>query len=62
MQSVRKYQRFAAQCLEQARATTDPRLKAFLAEMAREWQRVVEDVRSQRVKQDLRSAVEDPGD
>jgi hypothetical protein len=33
-----------------------------LAEMAQEWQRIVEDVRSQRVKQDLRSAVEDPGD
>jgi len=43
MQSVRKYQRFAARCLEQARATTDPRLKAFLAEMAQEWQRVVEE-------------------
>ena len=33
MQRARKYQRFAARCLEEARATTDPRLKAFLAEM-----------------------------
>jgi hypothetical protein len=62
MQSVRKYQRFAARCLEEARATTDPRVKAFLAEMAQEWQRIVEDVRSQRVKQPSPSAVEDPGD
>jgi hypothetical protein len=62
MQRVGKYQRFAARCLEEARATTDPGLKALLAEMAQEWQRVAEDVRSQRVEQDLQSAVEDPGD
>jgi hypothetical protein len=62
MQRVNKYRRFAAQCLEQARATTEPRLKAFFAEMAQEWQRLAEDVSSQRVKQDLGSAVEDPGD
>jgi hypothetical protein len=62
MQSVRKYQRFVARWLEQARATIDPRLKAFLAEMAQGWERVVEDVRSQRVKQASRSAVQDPGD
>ena len=37
MQPARKYQRFAARCLEEARATTDPRLKAFLAELAQEW-------------------------
>src|SRR5262249_1700723 len=55
MQQVKKYQRFAALCLEQARATTDHRLKAFLAEMAQEWQRLVEDVKGQKVKQDFRS-------
>lgn len=58
----RKYQRFAARCLEQARATTDPRLKALLAEMAQEWQRLAEDVEGQKVKQDFRSPIEDPGD
>ena len=44
MQRARKYQRFAARCLEEARATTDPRLKAFLGELAKEWQRLVEAV------------------
>jgi hypothetical protein len=62
MQQVKKYQRFAALCLEQARSTTDPRLKAFLAEMAQEWQRLAEDVKGQKVKQDFRSPTEDPGD
>ena len=38
---ARRYQRFAARCLEEARGTTDPRLKAFLAEMAQEWQRAL---------------------
>jgi hypothetical protein len=44
MQPARRYQQFAARCLEEARATTDPRLKAFLGEMAKEWQRLVEAV------------------
>jgi hypothetical protein len=48
MQRARKYQRFAARCLEEARATTDPRLKAFLAEMVREWQRLVEEAKDER--------------
>jgi hypothetical protein len=34
MQRLRKYQGFAARCLQEARSTTDPRLKAFFAEMA----------------------------
>ena len=62
MQRVRKYQRFAARCLEQARITIDPGLKAFLAEMAQEWQRLAEEVKSQKVKQDFRGPEEDPGD
>ena len=41
MQRLRKYQRFAARCLQEARATADPRLRALLADMAQEWQRLV---------------------
>jgi hypothetical protein len=29
MQRLRKYQQFAARCLQEARSATDPRLKAF---------------------------------
>jgi len=43
MQRLRKYQEFAARCLQEARSTTDPRLKALLGEMAQEWQKLVEE-------------------
>jgi hypothetical protein len=43
MQRLRKYQQFAARCLQEARSTTDPRLKAFWAEMAQEWQTLVDE-------------------
>jgi hypothetical protein len=43
MQRLRKYQEFAARCLHEARLTTDPRLKAFWAEMAQEWQTLVDE-------------------
>jgi hypothetical protein len=62
MQRTRKYQRFAARCLEEARGTTDPRLKTLLAEMAQEWQRLVEEAKGQKVKQDTPGPEEDPGD
>jgi hypothetical protein len=35
--------------------------KRFLAEMAQEWQRLVEDVKGQKVNQDFRSPMEVPG-
>jgi hypothetical protein len=57
-----KVSAFAARCLEEARATTDPRLKAFLAEMVREWQRLVEEAKDERGKLDFRGPEEDPGD
>ena len=62
MQRPGKYQRFAARCLEEARVTIDPRLKALFAEMAQEWQRLVEEAKGQKVKQDFRGPEEDPGD
>jgi hypothetical protein len=43
MMSVAKdCQRYAAQCLQDARTTVDPRQKVFLVEMAQAWQRLAE--------------------
>jgi hypothetical protein len=38
MTTTAKYHRFAVRCLEEARNTTDARLKVFLIEMAQAWQ------------------------
>jgi hypothetical protein len=62
MQRLRTYQRFAARCLEEARSTIDPRLKAFLGEMAQEWQRLAETVKSEKNEQNFRGPEADPGD
>jgi len=40
MTAAKDYQRFATRCLEEARLTTDSRLKGFLVEMAQAWQRL----------------------
>jgi hypothetical protein len=61
MQHVRRYRRFAARCLEEARGTIDPRLKAFLGEMAQEWQRLAEQAKSE-VNGNFRGPEADPGD
>jgi hypothetical protein len=62
MQRVKRYQRFAARCLEEARVTIDPRLKAFLAEMAQEWQRLVEEANGAKALPKIRGPEVDPGD
>ena len=62
MQHSRKYRRFAARCLEEARGTIDPRLKAFLAEMAQEWQRLAEQVKGVVGEHHLTGRGVDPGD
>jgi hypothetical protein len=62
MQYARKYQRFAARCLQEASATTDPRLKMLLVEMAQEWQRFAEDAKAEKSEQQFRSPKTDPGD
>jgi hypothetical protein len=43
IQRIRRYQQFAARCLQEARSTTDLRLKALFGEMAQEWQRLVDE-------------------
>ena len=62
MQRVRRYKRFAARCLEEARVTIDPRLKAFLAEMAQEWRRLVEETSGAKDLTNIQSPEVDPGD
>jgi hypothetical protein len=62
MQRVRQYKRFAARCLEEARVTIDPRLKGFLAEMAQEWQRLVEETSGATDLTKIQGPAVDPGD
>jgi hypothetical protein len=62
MQRVRQYERFAARCLEEARVTIDPRLKAFLGEMAQEWQRLVKETSGAKDLTNIQGPTIDPGD
>lgn len=62
MSTVRKYQRFAVRCLEEARATIDPGLKGFLAEMAREWQRLADEAKTEKLEHSGAGPEIDPGD
>ena len=63
MQRLRKYQEFAARCLQEARSTTDPRLKALLGEMAQEWQKLVEERKGSKSEHTpFRRHEVDPGD
>jgi len=41
-QSGKEYQQYAARCLQEARATSDFKLKTFLVEMAQAWQRLAD--------------------
>ena len=63
MQRLRKYQEFAARCLQEARSTTDPRLRAFWAEMAQEWQTLVDESKASKGEHTaFRRHEVDPGD
>jgi hypothetical protein len=42
MSVVKDCQRYAAQCLQDARSTTDHQRRVFLVEMAQAWQRLAE--------------------
>jgi len=46
MSTTKDYQRYAARCLEAARETADRKQKAFLIEMAQEWQRLAQQAKS----------------
>jgi hypothetical protein len=60
--SAKKYQRFAALCLQQARSTADSKLKAFLIEMSQEWQRLAEQAKATAAVQPTSSSEPDRGD
>jgi hypothetical protein len=62
MQGPRKYQRFATLCLQEARTTTDPRLRALLGEMAQEWQKLAEEAKAGQAEHHFRSPEGDRGD
>lgn len=42
MPASKTYNRYAMQCLEEARKTSDQKQKAFFIEMAGEWQRLAQ--------------------
>jgi hypothetical protein len=42
MQPAKLYQRYATRCLQEARTTSDSKLKAFLVEMAQAWKRLAD--------------------
>jgi len=42
MPASKTYNRYAMQCLDEARKTFNQKQKAFLVEMAHEWQRLAE--------------------
>jgi hypothetical protein len=42
MGTVKDYHRYAARCLQEARAAPDSRNKSFLIEMAQAWRRLAE--------------------
>jgi len=46
MHSAKRYQRYASGCLQEARITTAFKLKAFLVEMAQEWQRLADQAKT----------------
>ena len=46
MPASKTYNRYAARCLEEARNAPDQKLKAFLIEMAHEWQRLAQQATS----------------
>jgi hypothetical protein len=62
MQRMKQYQRFAARCLEEARVTIDPRMKAFMGEMAQEWQRLVQEAHGAKNLPKIQSSDVDQGD
>jgi len=43
--NAKKYQQYAARCLQEARETSDFKLKTFLVEMAQAWQRLADEAK-----------------
>ncbi|HEY6259017.1 MAG TPA: hypothetical protein VIY51_24840 [Xanthobacteraceae bacterium] len=62
MQSGKKYQRYAARCLQEARTTPDFKLKTFLVEMAQAWQRLADQAKVVGALPNASSSEPDRGD
>jgi hypothetical protein len=60
--SAKQYQRYASRCLQEARIATDPKLKAFLVEMAQEWQRLADQAKTTAAAHNAPSSEPDRGD
>jgi hypothetical protein len=60
MSALKTFLRFEVRCLQEARKTDDPELKALLTEMAQEWRRLAQEAKSSQT--DLRSQESDRGD
>jgi hypothetical protein len=59
---AKQYQRYASRCLQEARTTIDAKLKAFLVEMAQEWQRLAEQAKTTSTAHGAPSSEPDRGD
>ena len=62
MTALKDYQRYAARCLDEARATIDARHKAFLVEMAQARQRLADEAANVNAIQINRVSEPDRGD
>jgi len=62
MQVAKKYQQYAVRCLQEARTTTDFKLKTFLVEVAQAWQRLADQAKLGAALPNTRSAEPDRGD
>jgi hypothetical protein len=51
MGTVKDYQRYAARCLQEARAAPDSPLRSFLIEMAQAWRKLADHAISANVRQ-----------
>jgi hypothetical protein len=60
--SAKQYQRYASRCLQEARTTADAKLKAFLVEMAQEWQRLADQAKTTAAVHKAPSSEPDRGD
>jgi hypothetical protein len=59
---AKKYQRYAARCLQEARTTPDFKFKTFLVEMAQAWQSLADQAKVVWVLTNAPSSEPDRGD
>jgi len=62
MSALKNYQRYAARCLQEARAAADSGHKAFLVEMAQVWQKLADQAKAFKGVQTSSNSEPDRGD